>query len=235
MASASRRSHLVTLVVIGCLAGTSLPAQTAPSTVHCRSTGEYVELEGRDTIMRSRVALTDSTFESTTQAVSQGALVRYTGRLSAAGQPRVLHIEIWPHIADSASAPAQIADVTVDGADVQARVAAPTRGIQLQHDRLPPGGILCMTGAPLFLEFLQRQAHLPVGTTGTVPVLWLFTGGHVDTVQVTRPAADSVVLRFPDAEYALALAPDHSILAGTSRSRAAATDSAARLVRRDCR
>jgi hypothetical protein len=92
-----------------------------------------------------------------------------------------------------------------------------------------------MTGVPLFLEFLQRQVHLAVGATTTVQVLWLFSGASVDTVQATRPAADSLILRFPDIEYALALAPDRSILGALSRPKTAAAGSPSRLVRRDCR
>lgn len=224
------------LLVLGCwLAATALSAQGIRPAVRCSATADFVELEGRDTVALSRVTMTDSTFESTIHAVSQGALVRYTGRLTTAGEPRLFHMEVWPHIADSAGPPAQIADVTIQGAEVSARVAAPTRGIQFQHDRLPPGGVFYMSGAPLFLELFQRHVHLAVGASTGVPALWLFTGGAVDTVQVTRPAADSLTLRFADTEYALAIDADRSILGASIRPKTAAGGSPSRLVRRDCR
>ena len=222
-------------LITGCLIGSALHAQATHPMLQCARVEEFVAIDGRDTIARSHVMLSDSTFESSTHAISQGALIRHTGRLSAAGLPRTLHFEVWPPGADSAGPPAQIADITVQGTDVTARVAAPTRGVQVQHDRLPPGGVLYMSGPPLFLEFLQRQVHVAVGATTTVPVLWLFTGGVVDTVQVTRPASDSLIVRFPDTEYALALAPDRSILGALSHSRKDTAESPVRLVRRDCR
>jgi hypothetical protein len=223
------------LLVVASLVGISLHAQSTKPTARCTGVADFVDLEGRDTVALSRVAFTDSTFASTTHSIEQGALVRYTGRLTAAGTPRLLHMEVWPHAADSAGPPAQVADVVVQDADVSARVAAPARGVQTQHDRLPPGGVVYMTGVPLFLEFLQRHVQLAVGATTTVPALWLFTGGAVDTVQVSRTAPDSMTLRFPELEYALALAPDHSILSAVTRPKSAAAGPASRLIRRDCR
>jgi hypothetical protein len=230
MAIAFRRA-----ILAGCFLGSSLYAQGSKSPTRCAAVADFVELEGRDTITLSRVALTDSTFESTTHSVSQNALVRYTGRLSASGEPRSLHFEVWPRVADSAGPPAQIADVAIQGADVTARVASPTRGIQMQHDRLPSGGVLYMTGVPLFLEFVQRHVHLAVGATTAVPLLWLFTGGAVDTVQVVRPAADSLTVKFADIEYDIALAADHSILGAVSRPKTSTAGAPSRLIRRDCR
>jgi hypothetical protein len=222
------------LLIVGSFAGTSLLAQGTRPPARCAAVADFVELQGRDTVAFSRLVLTDSTFESTTHAVTQGALVRHTGRRTAAGELSQLHMEVWPNIADSARAPAQIADVVVQGADVSARVAAPTRGMQMQRDHLPPGGVLYMTGVPLFLELLQSHVHVAVGATTTVPALWLFTGGAIDTVQVTRPAADSLTLRFPDIAYDLKLAPDHSILAAMSQPKPGTSGSSSRLVRRDC-
>jgi hypothetical protein len=105
----------------------------------------------------------------------------------------------------------------------------------MQHDRLPPGGVVYMTGAPVFLDLFQRHVHLAVGATTTVQALWLFTGGAVDTVRVTRPATDSLILRFPDVEYTLALTADHSLLSAASRPKTSTAGSPSRLVRRDCR
>lgn len=105
-------------LLVGCLAGTALRAQATGPMPKCSPVADFVELDGRDTIARSRVTLTDSIFESSTHAVSQGALIRNTGKLSSDGLPRTLHFEIWPRVADSAGPPAQIADVTVQGADV---------------------------------------------------------------------------------------------------------------------
>ncbi len=116
-----------------------------------------------------------------------------------------------------------------------ARVAAPTRGIQLQHDRLPLGGVLYMSNAPVFLELLQRHVHIAVGATATVPALWLFAGGSVDTLRVTRNATDSLTVGFPTVDYSIALAPDGSIFGVMSRPKTAAAGSSFRLVRRDCR
>lgn len=220
-------------IVASCLAGYPLFAQGTKPMPRCSNVADFVALGGRDTIYVSSVALTDSTFTSTTRGLPEGTLVRHSGRL-AEGEARTMHVEIWPHIADSAGPPDQIADVTIQGADVFARVAAPTRGVQMQHDRLPAGGVLYMTAVPVFLEFLQRQVHAPVGATTTVPVLWLFTGGAVDTVRVERTAADSLTLRFPDTDYSLALAPDRSILAAMIRPKNP-TESSYRIVRRDCR
>jgi hypothetical protein len=222
------------LLIAASLAGTSLSAQATRAPVRCGSVADFVELHGRDTVAFSRLMLTDSTFDSRTLAVSLGALVRHTGRLGAAGDLTQLLLNVWPNAADSANAPAQIADVMVQGADVSARVVALSRGMQMQRDHLPPGGILYMTGVPLFLELLQRRAPVAIGTSTTVPALWLFTGGHVDTVQVSRPAADSVTIRIQQMEYALTLAPDHSILAAVSLPPLAYAGSGTRLVRRDC-
>jgi hypothetical protein len=226
---------LYRLLVAGFLSGTASLAQGTRPPARCATVADFVELEGRDTVSLSRIAFTDSTFESKSYVVSQGALARYAGRLDATGDVRTLHIEVWPRIADSAGPPAQIADVTVHGTDISARVAAPTRGVQLQHDRLPPGGVLYMSGAPIFLELLQRHVRLAVGSTGTVPALWLFTGGAVDTVRVAHPAPDSVTVRFAEVAYLLARAPDGSILSGLSRPKAGSTAAPSRFVRRDCR
>lgn len=222
-------------LIVSVLAATTLSAQNGRLGTRCSAAADFVELEGRDTIALSRVTWTDSTFESTTHSIAQGALVRYTGRLTAAGEPRLFHMEVWPRVVDSAGPPAQIADVAIQGADISARVAAPARGIQMQHDRLPLGGVVYMTGVPLFLDLFQRHMHLAVGATTTVPALWLFTGGAVDTVHVTRPAADSLLLQFPDIEYSLAVASDRSLLGATSRPKSSTAGSASRLLRRDCR
>jgi hypothetical protein len=95
--------------------------------------------------------------------------------------------------------------------------------------------VLYMANIPLFLELFQRHVHVAVGATTTIPALWLFSGGAVDTVRVTRPSADSLLLRFPDVEYALALAPDRSILSAVTRVRPGTDGEASRLIRRDCR
>lgn len=221
--------------VIGCLIATTLHAQRANPSVHCAAVADFVVLGGRDTIGVSRVTLTDSAFESTDRAVSQHALLHYKGRRSSTGDIASLHLEAWHDIADSAGPPTQIADVTVQGGDVSARVAAPSRGVQMQHDRLPSDGVLYMTSVPLFMELLQRHVRLAVGATTTVAALWLFTGGAVDTVRVARPAADSLTLHFGDMDYAIALAADHSILSVVGRSPKGGADEPTRMIRRDCK
>lgn len=225
--------HSIRVLIAGCLlVGIPLHAQRKSAVVRCGLAAEFVDVVDRDTVSRSRVVLTDSSFESTSHDVAQGALVRYSGRLTSLGDIRALHIEIWPHVADSAGPPAQIADVSIEGPEVLARVAAPGRGVQTQRDRLPSGGVLYMTAAPLFLELLQRHVRIGIGASLAVPALWLFTGGHVDTVQVRRPSADSLMVKFPDVEYALTLASDRSIFSAATPATADAK--ASRLSRRDC-
>jgi hypothetical protein len=105
----------------------------------------------------------------------------------------------------------------------------------MQHDRLPAGGVLYMSSVPLFLELLQRKVHVDVGASTSVAALWLFTGGAIDTVRVSRTTADSLSLRFSDTEYLLRLGADGSILSGSSRPTPGSTGEKSSLSRRDCR
>jgi hypothetical protein len=208
---------------------------TARTAANCARTGEYVDVSGADTIGVSFVTITDSSVASTSRAVAQGAVFRFRGQRGTSGEITSLHTEVWPPGADTAGAPGQVADLRLTGTELTVRVAAPTRGMQVQRDRMPAGGVLYMSSVSLFLELLQRRGSAAVGQSTIVPVLWLFSGGAVDTVRVSRVAADSVSVRFPTMEFALRLAPDGSILRGHRRTIPDVASEASELSRRDCR
>ncbi len=229
-------SWLFRVMILSGLTSACLNAQVATrAAMACSRTGDYVDLAGADTVGVSLVTITDSSVESTTRAVGQGGLLHFHGQRNVAGGLAALHVEIWSSVADSAGPPTQIADLQVLNDEVVAHLAAPSRGLQEQRDRKPPGGVLYMARIPLFLELLQRHVRVPIGSSTRVPVLWLFSGGAVDTVRVSRLASDTITIRFPDVQYVLERAPDGSILSASGSVLFGAKGRTSQLLRRDCR
>ena len=102
-------------LTLACVAVATTSAAAAQARPTCSSTAIYVDVSGTDTIGVSRVMLTNTSFESTTRAVSQEAFLRYRGHRTRDGNISDIHIEVWPPKADTAGPPGQIADLSVDG------------------------------------------------------------------------------------------------------------------------
>jgi hypothetical protein len=178
----------------------------------------YAVLAGTDTVALSWNSISDSTFSADVTARSQGAILKIRGRLAPSGLVERVGISVWHAIADSGRPPTQTAEVVFRGRDVMATVAAPTRGVQIQHDTVPPGAMPYMGNMPVFLELVRRRAAHLSAESAAVPVLWLFSGGELDTVRVTRIAADSMVLRLSVQEYRLARPRAGYLSGGSIRS-----------------
>lgn len=230
-----RRTTLATAL----LAAVACRPQPAPwlasdAASGCDSRAPYVVLNGPDTVGVSWTTITDSTFESSVHAVSPRALLRFSGRRSPSGAVERLEIRTWHDIADTAGAPTQLASVAFGQGDAVAVVSAPGRGSQVQRDSVPPGSMPYMANVPLFLELMQRRMVPSPGDTVEIPVLWLFTGGEIDRVRMSRPTADSTVLRFELEEFRLRRSRDGAIAGALARPLADSTANQTRIVRPGC-
>jgi len=196
------RAGALTCTIIAFAAARSA-AQSSAAAARCVTVG-YAVLDGTDTAMVTWHSVSDSAFSADVNARSQGALLKIGGRLAASGLVERLDISIWHAVADSGSPPTQWAQVVFSDRAALATVAARGRGAQVQHDTIPPGAMPYMNNVPIFLELVRRRAARLSADSAKVPVLWLFSGGELDTVAVTRAAADSVVLRLSVQESRLA-------------------------------
>ena len=221
--------------ITGCRRPSPQALSTRGPVTACAATTPYVVLNGADTVGVSWNTVTDFTFDATVHAVSQGALLRFSGRRSPAGDVERMNVRIWHNIADSAAVPTQQATVEFRPGEVVSVVSAPARGSQTQRDPVPPGSLPYMANVPLLLELIQRRVPRGAAAPVQVPVLWLFTGGEMDRVQVSQPAPDSVVLRFELTEYRLRRSADGAIAGGTGRALQDSTADRTRIVRPGCR
>lgn len=200
----------------------------------CPTTAPYVLLRGTDTLSVERLDLTDSTFFSRVDAIAQKATLKFGGRLDANGLVDSLSVEIWQSSRVATGPADQRATVVFSSSGAQALVEAPGRAPQVQHDATLPGTLPYMANAALFLELIARRALRVASETDQVPVLWLFTGGELDSARVTANGDRSSRIAIGDVTYLTNRTPDGRLLRAnvTIGSGEAATH--ARLVRRGC-
>lgn len=206
---------VTTSVVAACSPGGHPPAVEAlPSCTEV----SYAQLAGTDTIGVMTQSVDDTAFAADVYAQSQGALLKVRGRLAPSGLVEQVHVAVWHVAADSTRPPTQVADVEFRDREAVSVVAAPTRGVQVQQDSIPIGAMPYMANIPVFLELVRRRADRLGPGTAEVPVLWLFTGGELDTVRLLAPSPDTMVMRLSAAEYRLAGTHNGHLAGGVVRS-----------------
>lgn len=166
----------------------SLESQECPRGV------AYIGLQGSDTITTERVFLSPIEFSSVVRGVGAGPLLKYHGLFTSEFLVESMTVDVWLSLADSTMPAAQHASVTFKEREVTAVVSAPSRGIQSQQDSIPEGTLPYMTGAAVFLELLNARSRYLKLRSVSIPVVWLFTGGALDTVHITTQPKDSIIM-----------------------------------------
>ena len=185
------------VAVLTAAAGTPLHSQLPT----CSDTTEYVWLDGKDTIAVERVYIGAAAFHSRMNALSQKAHLVYFGQLGADGLVTEMTVNVWQPGADTARIPSQVASVRFAPTAVSSLVASPAGRVQAQQDSVSAGTMPFMTGVLVFLELAYRRAR----TAGldSIPMLWLFTGGHREAAKVQSWALDSIRITMPQDTFRL--------------------------------
>lgn len=182
------------LVALTLLTPAALPAQECPRFI------EYVTSFAADTISKDHAEFRGDTIVGSLLGMGgpdQWALVRYRALIAPDGLFRGYATAIWPIAADSNKPPTQVSEVSFGPRAVIAVLSDSRRGSQIQTDSVVAGTMPFMDNAPLFIAALARRALALNADSVEIPMLWLFTGGHKETVTVVRRGADSLLMRTP--------------------------------------
>ena len=221
---------LVVSAAVEVLAAVEVRAQSNS----CPTTAPYVLLSGTDTLSIERLDLTDSTFFSRVDAVAQNASLKFGGRVNANGLVDSMSVEIWQSSRVPTGPADQHATVVFSSSGAQALVAAPGRAPQLQHDATPPGTLPYMANAGLFLELITRRAMREPNDTDQVPILWLFTGGEIDSARVTVRGDRSLSIAISSVTYMMERTVNDRLLRAEVQMGSGEPATRARLVRQGC-
>jgi hypothetical protein len=189
-----RLSPVVPLIMCA-LAASRIESQKCPKGL------AYLGLQGKDTAAIETVTFTGSEFASVLRGAGPGPLLSYHGTLGPDGLVKSVTVDVWQVTADSAGPPAQHAIVSFSGKVMTALVAAPSRGIQSQRDSIPEGALPFMAGATVFLELLNRRSRYLGTPSGivSIPVIWLFTGGALDSVRIHTQLGSDIAIELAQA------------------------------------
>jgi len=184
-------------LILACCVARALDAQGSVS-ASCDDADVYYRIDGADTLSVERLRVRGSSFESSLLSVSQGALLRLSGILGEDGSVRRIRVAVWHSAGDSARMPTQQAEVVFAERLVSAVVLGGSR-LQPQVDTVPAGTLPFMEGHVLFMDLVRRRSLRRLTGADTIPVLWLFTAGQVDTAVVFRSEVGALTIQMRDA------------------------------------
>jgi hypothetical protein len=221
----------LSLVVLVCSGGAA-PATAAAqrsAAQRCAAAPDggwtVVSTVGADTLAVERLTERGRVWRAEMDARKQQAMLRLTAALDADRLVSSVEVETWHPGRDRAGPPTQHSVVAFAPGLATADVRSPgTERRQQQADSVPAGTLPFMTSMTFYLDLLVRRAAAVRAAAGTaaadpvrVPVLWLFTGGHLEHAHVVRRGRDSVTITLPQAVVEARLGPDGRLAAGRER------------------
>ena len=102
---------------------------------------------------------------------------------------------------------------------------------QVQADAIEAGTVPFMSGSVLYLQLLAMRARAASRDTVRIPMLWLFSGGQIDTAYVSARGRDSVSIRTGGGTYLFAQDADGTLGGGRALAPAGKPASETRYLR----
>jgi hypothetical protein len=170
-------------------------------------------MSSRDTVSAEAVHIKTDSAQSQLQILRGDALRRHAVTLSTGITPLKAYVDMWQPGAAQSGVPTQRAVVQFTGGAAQATVMQGSRS-QVQIDAIEPGTLPFMNGSMLYLQLIAMRAASAARDSVRVPLLWLFSGGQLDTAYVFRRGRDSVTIRTGVGEYQFARDADGTLGSG---------------------
>jgi hypothetical protein len=193
-------------------------------------TAQYLRLFNRDTVSAEGVDIAADSVQSQLQMLPGTVLRKHAVTLSSGVIPVKAYVDVWQAGAAHTGPPTQRAVVQFTGGVAQATVIQGSRS-QVQLDPVEPGTLPFMSGSMLYLQLIAMRATAAAQDSVRVPLLWLFSGGQVDTAFVTRRGRDSVSIRTGVGEYRFARDADGTLGSGSAVAPAGAPPVDLRFIR----
>jgi hypothetical protein len=180
--------HLSALALLSMITRTSAVAQAD----RCGGgTARYLMTARGDTVAAESVALDSTTIQSQLEILKAGVRRHHGVAFGPGIETRSAYVKVWPAGAVQTGPPTQQAVVKFTGTAAQTVVTQGTQS-QIQLDAVESGTLPFMSGSVLYLQLISMRAAAVARDTVRVPLVWLFSGGQLDTAYVSSRGRDSV-------------------------------------------
>ena len=198
------------VVLLLCVTQTSIVAQAG----RCGGgTAQYLATSNGDTVSAEGIDVGSSTVQSQLQLLKLGAVRRQGVAFGPGISATTAYVDVWQPGSVQSGPPNQHAVVTFAGNSAQAVVMQGSRS-QVQADAVEAGTLPFMNGSVLYLQLIAMRAAIAARDTVRVPLLWLFSGGQLDTAYVSPYGRDSISIRTGVGTYVFARDADGTLGGG---------------------